>query len=177
MTILQNQQELEKWHRQPDPWTYEENPEDIKRKQILLSEIPPHPYDQVLDIGCGQGFITRDLPGQKIIGIDISHEAINKAKCFENDRIVFKQSSLFELSHKFDNRFDLIILTGILYPQYIGRSLNLVYQIVDELLTESGILISVHIDAWYSARFPYVLLRDYIYNYREYIHKLETYCK
>ena len=59
MTKIQDLKELEEWHKQQDPWSYENDPEDLKRKNILLSEIPAGTYDNVLDIGCGQGFITR----------------------------------------------------------------------------------------------------------------------
>lgn len=157
--------------------SYETYPDDLKRKDILLSEIPQKNYKSVLNIGCGQGFIIRNLPGEKIIGVDISFEAIKKAKKFENERIKFIQSSIFELHKKFDKKFDLIVITGVLYSQYIGNSLNLVYLIIDKLLTESGILVSVHINSQYRAKFPYLLLKDYYYPYRSYTHKLEVYVK
>lgn len=177
MTKIQDLKELEEWHKQQDPWSYENDPEDLKRKNILLSEIPAGTYDNVLDIGCGQGFITRHLPGRKIIGVDISHSAIQNARKFENDRVSFMQSSLFELNNKFDFKFDLIIITGVLYPQYIGQSLNLIYLIIYNILKPGGLLISVHIDEWYRARFPYMTIVDYIYDYKTYVHKLEIYCK
>ena len=73
--------------------------------------------------------------------------------------------------------FDLVIITDVMYPQYIGNSLNLIYLIIDKILRKRGTLISVHINEWYKARFPYLLLREYFYNYREYTHRLEVYVK
>lgn len=176
--MIQTLDDMEKWHMTNDPWNYENNPEDIKRKNILLSEIPSKNYKKVLDIGCGQGFITRDLPGKQILGIDISHEAIKKAKVYESNRIKFLQSSLFDLNRNLKEEYDLIIISGVLYPQYIGNSLNLVYLIIDKLLMDSGILISVHIDEWdKKSCFPYLKLKEYYYDYREYTHKLEVYVK
>ena len=175
--MLQSIKELEKWHKGLDPWDYENNPEDKKRKNILLSEIPEKKYKNVLDIGCGQGFITRDLPGENILGIDISYEAIKKAKHYETDKIKFRHASLFDLEKIGIGGVDLVIITGVLYPQYIGHSLNLIYSIIDGILNERGTLISVHINEWYRARFPYLLLREYFYNYREYTHRLEVYVK
>jgi len=175
--MLQPIKDLEDWHKEDDPWGYEDNPEDIKRRDILLSEIPNKSYKNVLDIGCGQGFITKHLPGPSIIGVDISHEAIKKAKKIESDRIKFVQSSLFELNKIFAGKFDLIIITGVLYPQYVANSLNLAYKIIDKLLEDSGILVSVHINSWYKARFPYLLLDVFSYDYREYMHRLEVYVK
>ena len=123
--MLQPLEELEEWHKKRDPWGYESNPEDAKRKDILLSEIPRKNYKNVLDIGCGQGFITRALPWKKMIGVDISREAIKKAKAFENEKLKFIRASLFELNKTFDEKFDLIIITWVLYKHYICNSLNL----------------------------------------------------
>lgn len=175
--MIQPIKELENWNKNSDPWDYENNNEDKKRKNILLSEIPEKIYKNVLDIGCGQGFITRDLPGEDVLGIDISSEAINKAKVYETKSLKFKQASLYDLESLEIEKFDLVIITGVLYPQYIGNSLNLIYSIIDNILNNKGTLISVHINEWYKARFPYLLLKEYFYDYREYTHRLEVYVK
>ena len=175
--MLQPLDDLEKWHSSGDPWGYETNPEDSKRKDILLSELPQKKYLNVLDIGCGHGFVTRDLPGERVLGIDISHEAIKQAQAYKTDRTTFLQSSLFDLNRKLTEQFDLIVITGVLYPQYTGNAHNLVYRIIDRLLTDSGLLVSVHIESWYNARFPYLLLNDYYYDYRDHTHRLEVYVK
>jgi predicted TPR repeat methyltransferase len=175
--MLQPYEELENWHKTRDPWEYEKTEDDKRRKDILLSEIPKKDYKNVIDIGCGQGFIARELPGQKVIGVDISAEAIKHAKKHESERLTFLQASLFDLPKKINEKFDLVCITGVLYPQYIGKSLNLVYIIIDRLLKEGGILATVHIDEWYNAKFPYLMLNDYYYAYRDYTHKLEVYIK
>lgn len=175
--MIQPLGELEKWHKKNDPWGYKNSAEDRKRKHILLSEIPDKHYKRVLDIGCGQGFITQSLPGKQVVGVDISKEAINKAKKIERKGLKFIQASIFELNNIFKEEFDLIVITGVLYPQYIGNSNTLVYKIIDKLLEDGGILVSVHIDEWYKSRFPYLLLNQHFYDYREYIHRLEAYVK
>lgn len=176
--MIQKYSELNKFHEVSDPWAYEQTEGDKKRKQILLSEIPSKKFLNVLDIGCGQGFVTRDLPGAKVLGLDISENAIAHAKKYESDRMAFKSGSVFELNNLLkDEKFDLVIITGVLYPQYIGRSEVLVYDQVDKVLSPDGILISVHIDSWYSARFPYLLNKQVFYEYREYTHCLEVYYK
>jgi len=177
MSILQDIKEIEHWYRNDDPWGYETNPEDMKRKKILLSELPSREYHSVLDIGCGHGFVTRDLPGRRITGVDISSEAIQQAKRYETERVSFLEGSLFDLPNTLPEKHDLIIVTGLLYSQYIGHALNLAYLVIDRLLMPGGILVSVHIDEWYRARFPYLCLKDTIYSYREYDHKLEIYIK
>ncbi|MGB9697806.1 MAG: class I SAM-dependent methyltransferase [Thermodesulfobacteriota bacterium] len=178
MDVLQNKEELEKWYENPDPWGYEKNPEDLNRKAILLSAIPKKPYKKVLDIGCGNGFITNSLPGEKIIGIDISSRAIEYAKRTCPPHIEFFPYSIFDLPFLgWGKDFDLIVITGVLYPQYIGNSEKLIYTIIDDLLICRGILVCCHIEEWYSARFPYITLHREYYSYREYVHILEVYLK
>jgi len=173
---MQSIEELDQWHASDDPWQYESTPDDLRRKAILLSEIPQRTYGHTLDIGCGQGFVTRDLPGNTVTGIDISGQAITHAQRYSSSTLQFQQASIFDLASCAE-RYDLIVMTGVLYPQYIGNSLTLIYRIVDRLLTNNGILVSVHIDAWYKARFPLLMLKQHFYDYREYTHRLEVYSK
>ena len=169
--------DLEKWHKKKDPWNYENKTHDFKRKQILMSEIPQKTYNNVLDIGCGQGFITQDLPGDCVFGVDISHQAINFAKEKERDNLKFFQGSIFEIDKFFNVEFDLIVITGVLYKQYIGKSNALIYLLIDKLLSENGVLISVHINEWYYSQFPYLKIKQIYYPYRTYNHTLEIYTK
>ena len=177
MTGIQSRGELDAWHRSPDPWGYEDSPDDARRKAMLLSAIPPRDYAAALDIGCGQGFVTRDLPGRRVCGVDISAEAVGHAHRFASDRVSFETGDIFTLGDQLEGHFDLIVITGVLYRQYIGAASTLVYQIIDGLLAPDGILISVHIDEWYVARFPYTVLTQYAYPYREYFHRLEVYAR
>ncbi len=176
-TIVQPISDLEAWHKKKDPWGYEEHPDDLKRKNILLDLLPKKEYGNVLDIGCGQGFLTRFLPGKKVVGVDISNAAIQHASKFATERLTFRQGSLFDLMCEQQERHDLIVITGVLYPQYIGASSSLVYRIIDRVLAANGILACVHIAAWYKSRFPYPLLNSLSYDYREYVHWLEIYGK
>ncbi|WP_428225736.1 class I SAM-dependent methyltransferase [Flavobacterium sp.] len=175
--MIQNKLELDEFHSSEDPWGYENNNEDLKRKEILLSELPKLNFEKVLDIGCGHGFITRDLPGAKVIGIDISSTAIEFAKKTKNERVDFLQGSIYEID-KFENEsFDLIVITGVLYSQYIGNSNNLIYLLIDKILKKGGYLVTVHIDDWYNSQFPFLKLKQTYYSYRAYTHNLEIYLK
>ena len=177
MRILQSINELENFYQQNDPWHYETTPDDKKRKETILSEIPTKLYNNVLDIGCGHGFITRDLPGEKILGVDISSNAIQQAKSYQNNRLNFIQSSIFDIANKTKDKYDLIVITGVLYPQYIGNAYNLIYLLIDQLILDDGILICCHINQWYECRFPYLMLEYGLFEYREYTQRLEVYVK
>jgi trans-aconitate methyltransferase len=178
MNVLQSIDELERWYEKPDPWHYEANPDDLNRRAMLLSVLPKRAYHSVLDIGCGDGFLTKRLPGKQIVGIDVSANAIKHAQANAAAHISYHQHSLFDLPELgWTQKFDLVVVTGVFYPQYIARSHRLALEIVDEVLAPGGILASVHISEWYPLRFPYVtLVREY-YPYREYTHILEVYQK
>lgn len=175
--MIQRKDELDKWHDKEDPWGYNDSKDDIVRKNILLSEIPEKTYKNVLDIGCGQGFITKDLSGEMVYGIDISQTAIDYVNKEPKDKLVYKQGSIFDIDKLFDLKFDLIIISGVLYPQYIGKSSNLIYLLIDKILNKNGILVSVHIDEWYDSQFPYLKIKQLHYDYRQYTHNLEIYSK
>jgi 2-polyprenyl-3-methyl-5-hydroxy-6-metoxy-1,4-benzoquinol methylase len=175
--MIQRKEELDKWHDKEDPWGYNDSKDDIIRKNILLSEIPDKTYKNVLDIGCGQGFITKDLPGEIIYGVDISQTAIDFANKVPIDKLIYKQGSIFEIDKLFDVKFDLIIITGVLYPQYIGKSSNLIYLLIDKILNKNGIVVSVHINEWYDSQLPYLKISQMYYDYRQYTHNLEIYSK
>ena len=174
--MLQKIDDLEKWNNTEDPWGYNKNSHDSLRKVFLLDNIPKREYENVLDIGCGQGFITNDLPGKNIYGVDISKTAIKYA-CKNNNKVDYSVGSIFEINKLFKIQFDLIIITGVLYPQYIGKSSSLVYLLIDKILSQNGILISAHINEWYSSQFPYLKINQLYYDYREFTHNLEIYSK
>ncbi|NJR39567.1 MAG: class I SAM-dependent methyltransferase [Leptolyngbyaceae cyanobacterium CSU_1_4] len=181
--MLQPLEELENFYQQEeDPWSYETTPDDAKRRSIIVSEIPERSYGKVLDIGCGHGFVTRELPGEDILGVDISNNAIQQAMKLsvhqsKAKRLRFLNASIFELDAVLSETYDLVVITGVLYSQYIGESKTLVRQIVDKLLNSNGVLVCSHINDWYSMRFPYLLLESYFFEYREYTQRLEVYVK
>lgn len=174
----QSKGEIEAEYSSPDPWGYFDNPEDSLRREILVGELSNFKSTRTLDIGCGNGFITEFIPGSSVVGVDISKAAIEEAKKrSKSSHIEYRSGSLFELSPASLGTFDCIVITGVIYDHYIGKSLPLVYQIIDDLLEDNGLLLSVHIDEWYFARFPYAMFKTKRYKYRTYTHRLEVYRK
>lgn len=179
---IQQQKDLEKFYENEDPWMYNSTPDDKARKERLLSFLPNQRFPRVLDIGCGNGFVTFDLPGERVWGVDISKNAIawakEKAKIMQDSkRYEFLNASLFDIPQINIGLFDLIVITGVLYSQYIGNSRILSNMIIDSILNKGGILVSCHIEDWSTGRFPYSTIDTSVYKYREYFHKLEVYKK
>lgn len=178
MRKVQTAEKLDAHYVSPDPWGYYKSKHDAARKSILLDAIKSYTFSRTLDIGCGNGFITESFPAARVTGIDISGEAIAEARSrSKSDRITYIAGSLFQLPKLDLGTFDCVLITGVLYEQYIGNSYPLIYKLVDSLLEQGGTLISVHIDNWYFARFPYSRVHRRSYPYREYRHLLEIYRK
>jgi len=96
------------------------------RYQFILDYISNN--DVVLDAACGSGFGSEILArkAQKVIGIDISKEAITYARQkYNNDKIEFIKSNVYKLPFK-DNYFDSAIGIETIehvkkYDQYLNE--------------------------------------------------------
>ena len=105
---MQSKKSLEKFYSKDDPWGYETNNDDKIRKEIILRSLHELDcrFEKALDIGAGQGFVTRDLPAEEIYAYEISEKACNRLP--KGIKVV----------KEIDGKFDLIIATGVLYKQY-----------------------------------------------------------
>ena len=109
---MQSKEELEEWYKTPDPWAYQITEDDAKRKEIIL-EMLPYNYQRALDIGCGEGFITANLPAADIHGIEISDTAASRFPW--NVKRVLEPVGVY----------DLVITTGTLYHQSSIRNVRI----------------------------------------------------
>jgi SAM-dependent methyltransferase len=176
MTI-QPQQELDDFYSTADPWGYYNNPHDATRKVRVMAALPRLEYENALDIGCGNGFITNELPAKQVTGLEFSAKAVAWTNQHAAPHVKYIQGSIFDLPSLNLPPMDLVVITGVLYPQYIGKSLRLVYVLVDQILKPGGILLCSHIYEWYQARFPYLTISREYFAYREYSQVLEVYVK
>ena len=174
---MQSKEELESWYSEADPWEYEKNPQDTMRKARILSVIPQISYENVLDIGCGNGYLTRDLPGKQITGVEISEKAVEWARKTAPANITYRTGSLFDLPDLDLPPMDLVVITGVLYPQYLGQANRLAILLIDQILKPGGILVMSHIYSWLKIRFPYFTVSREYFAYRDYSQVLEVYYK
>src|SRR5512140_518331 len=173
--MIQSKDELEKWYSGSDPWGYFDNPQDAARKARILAAIPRLEYENTLDIGCGNGFLTNDLPGKSVLGLDISENVVAWANQHAPAHVKYRAASLFDLPDLDLPAIDLIVITGVLYPQYIGSARRLVPVLIDQILKPGGLLVTSHIYAWLKMRFPYLTISREYFPYREYSQVLEVY--
>ena len=124
---LQDKQDLELlYERNDDPWGYKNETADTTRLSRLSQMLDGVEPKRTLDIGSGNGFVTEKLPGNEIIGLDISENAVKHAQKSALDlgvtNIDYVQGNLLEIEPQEIGDFDLICITGVLYNQYIGKS-------------------------------------------------------
>src|SRR5256885_1115360 len=115
---------------------------DIKRLKFIVDTLKKHlPAGAiVLDVGCGNGIISRGLgrEGFNVYGIDISERAIEKARDLTNlPNVLFDVKSAEELVAN-GKKYNAIICSEVLeHLNEPGKLLHTLYQ----SLTDDGVLI------------------------------------
>jgi len=154
--MVQSKEDLERWYSQSDRWGYFHEPDDSIRLKNILRILDY--YEKAIDIGCGEGFITRHLPAREIFGVDISENAMS--------RLPENVTPLNEPNGK----YDLVISTGTLYQQYNHK------QIYDWVIAsaKNHILIA-GIKDWLVDYDFGMQLKTLEFKYREYTQKITLY--
>ncbi len=119
--MSQSPQHLDEWYGKPDPWDYKTCPADAERKRVILSVLGTlGPFHRALDIACGEGWITQDLPALERYGLELSERARSRwpetVKPFNPNM-----------------RYDLVLITGALYEEYDWRGM---LKTADEVSTQ-----------------------------------------
>lgn len=154
---MQSKEELESWYANPDPWAYKTTEDDHTRKQKILGMFKNH-YHRALDIGCGEGFLTTDLPATHIDGIELSDLAASRFP------------SNIKRVHEPHGKYDLVVTMGTIYKQYNHK------QMYDWIMSsaQKHILIA-GIKDWlipYNYGTPLVIQE---FKYREYVQSVTLY--
>lgn len=104
-----DQKGLERYYKQAELWhldRYEGSDGERLRARVIASFIDRE-VESILDVGCGNGFVTRHLQGNRVVGLDPSKEALAH---FEGESVVGVAESLpFE-----DRSFDAIVCAEVL---------------------------------------------------------------
>lgn len=86
----------------------------------VLGWLAPQPGERVLDLGCGDGALTKKIAasGAEVIGVDVSESLLERAR--ERGLTVHKMDGeALEFSHEFDAVFTNAALHWMLEPQKV----------------------------------------------------------
>ena len=144
MKKFSDQKIIDSWSKNAHPWMTAVHEGEIKsrllitNKAIINTVLARNPKT-VLDVGCGEGWIIRELnkAGIKSLGIDVVPELIEYANKQGNGR--FKILSYQELSSEvIKEKFDLIVCNFSLLGY---ESVNHVFKQAPSLLNNGGSMI------------------------------------
>src|SRR3989338_5944439 len=113
-----------------------------QKLKIWLPNYLQHPPKNILDFGCGTGFMTNEMrtlfPYSQLYGVDPSQESIEIAQK-QYPSIRFKASEE-NLSNFSDNTFDLIYCSSVFHHIPFDRH-NFYIQELKRILSQTGILV------------------------------------
>jgi ubiquinone/menaquinone biosynthesis C-methylase UbiE len=86
----------------------------LQHTRIILGLVNKFASGNILDVGCGDGYITSQISQKfkEVIGIDISEQAVRIAKS-KNPKIVFTAASCTNIPFS-DNSFDTVVASEII---------------------------------------------------------------
>jgi 2-polyprenyl-3-methyl-5-hydroxy-6-metoxy-1,4-benzoquinol methylase len=82
----------------------------------LIPRLTPPPYRRVLDVGCGEGLLTRRLAplAEHVTGIDLSAPMVERARALADaDNLTYRSGDL--LTTELDGPFDLVTAFAVLH--------------------------------------------------------------
>lgn len=138
---------------------------NTKNLEVLVaSEIPSRHYQKVLLINGETKLHFRKMFNSNVNKININ---------LNNEEKIISQ--VLGLTNK---KFDLVIISTLLYKKYIGNSMNLIFYLIDQLLQDNGILVTIHVENYErKKRFPYILFQNQCFHIQGEDYNLEIYIK
>lgn len=143
-------QTAERWDDRAENWastredtaSYVNHEKGYDRFDDELKRILPLVSGSALDIGCGDGAVTRSLSSQSsitdILGIDISNKMVQTASSMTNDhRIRYEVGTLLETS----DRYNLITSRGVVLSHSHRSEVIPMLEAMAKSLTQGGYLV------------------------------------
>ena len=155
---MQSKLQLEQWYDKKDPWGYKTNPDDKYRKEVILDACGGT-WNTALDIGAGEGWLTKDIKAKKLYGLEISDTAANRFP---------KKVERVDVP---EGKYELVLCAGMLYKQYN-------YPKFTEWILEhtSHRAVIAGIDSWLKIdpRLQEHVVKEQLFPYREYKQRVLT---
>jgi SAM-dependent methyltransferase len=151
----------------PDPWGFTTSPYEAARREALLAALPRGRYRSALEIGCGEGHMTRLLAerADRVVGLDISPAAVALARISslpENVMLVRGDLLGAPPPEAPPGAFDLVVCAEVLYYCYrlpAGPACRLVRDRLVGWLAPGGDLVLQH-PRHYPAHAPFDRLAE-----------------
>ena len=135
-------------YRRRDPYAYDTDAAERLKRQRVTAFLGDRPYQDILEVGCGEGHMTLELVplGRTLLGIDISGRAIRRARdrFRQQPGVTFMVADV--LAFRSPLRFDLITCSETLYYLNLAQ-IEQAVRILSEHLVPGGRFLSVNIFA------------------------------
>lgn len=141
---LSDQQIIKSWKKNVDPWVQAIRDDEIQSRVLVTNKaivdaVLALSPNTVLDVGCGEGWLTRALAqsGIDVLGVDVVPELIEVARKTGDGRfqaMAYEQMSAQSLNQTFDAVVCNFSLLG-------DESVEHLFSQVDSLLNEGGRLV------------------------------------
>ena len=134
------------WNAQAERWVAANRQDKLtRRRETMMRFISRHiTTGSVLDIGCGDGSLCRELArrGFDVYGCDVSEELVTVARGMLSDAVSDADDRIRPIADNripFDRRFDLVTILGVLV--YIPRHVDYLRQVAQHL-NPGGLLVA-----------------------------------
>ena len=102
---------------EPDPWQFETSAYEAAKYDATLDALPHDRFASGLEIGCSIGVLTARLAQRcdELLSLDVSEQALDTARqrCIDLPHVRFEKGQIPQDWP--DGRFDLIVLSEVLY--------------------------------------------------------------
>lgn len=144
MNLHSDEKIIDSWHKNASQWTSAVRNGRIGTRervtnQAIVEAVLGHSPDAVLDIGCGEGWLCRQLAPHvmHLVGVDAVPELIEQAKAGGGGRfLVASYETLAELS--FERLFDVVVCNFSLLGK---ESVEVLFRAVSAYLKPGGVFI------------------------------------
>lgn len=170
---MQSIDEIEEAYKTPDPWGFQTNPDDaIRKKEIIAACLSQRTiYAKALEIGAGEGWITKDLPAVERHGLEVSMNARRRMPPEVIPRSVIS----------IEDKFNLIVAPGCMYSHY---DYLLFFKIIELNLSDlCGFVVTCNIAEWERKELKeenFLGMKQVFekeFSYREFVQKLRVFRK
>ncbi len=129
----------------PDPWKFASSDYEKRKYALTLAALPRAQYDAALEVGCSIGVLTRALAVRcdRLVAIDAAETALRQARERNTDRPTIGFARMVVPGDWPEGRFDLILLSEVVYYLTLPYVQRLARRISDGL-APGGDVVLVH---------------------------------